>query len=184
MTDQGYSASQNEIVNDFLTKNLILKENEYRLINDFIDPNKLMKLKLLYSTAVADFNSGTFHYLCNGKGPTLTVVKSKNGKRFGGYTSISWKSLNRYIPDEKAFLFSLDLRKCFKKQNNPQAIYDHYNYGPTFGAGHDLHIADQCKNSNNSYCNPSTYNEVKVNELSGEKNFMVENYEVYSVIFA
>ena len=57
------------------------------------------------------------------------------------------------------------------------------NYGPTFGAGHDLHIADQCKNSNNSCCNPSTYNEVKVNELSGEKNFMVENYEVYSVIF-
>ena len=110
-------------------------------------------------------------------------MKSKNGKRFGGYTSISWKSLNRYIPDEKAFLFSLDLRKCFKKQNNPQAIYDHYNYGPTFGAGHDLYIADQCKNSNGSYCNPSTYNEVKANELSGEKNFMVENYEVYSVIF-
>ena len=36
MTDQGYSVSQNEIVNDFLTKNLILKENEFRLINDFI----------------------------------------------------------------------------------------------------------------------------------------------------
>ena len=82
----------------------------------------------------------------------------------------------------KAFLFSLDLKKCFKKQNNPQSIYDHYNYGPTFGSGHDLHISDQCKANNGSYCSPTTYNEAKVIDLSGERNFVVENYEVYSVI--
>ena len=52
MTETEYSTSQSEIVNDFLTKNLILKEEEYRLINGFIDPNKLMKLKLLYSTII------------------------------------------------------------------------------------------------------------------------------------
>ena len=182
MTEQGYSVSKNEIINEFITKNLILKENEYRLINDFIDPNKLMKLKLLYSTAVADYNTQTFHYLCNGKGPTLTVVKSKNGKRFGGFASVSWKSLNRYVTDEKAFLFSLDLKKCFKKQKNPQSIFDHYNYGPTFGSGHDLYITDQCKVTNGNTCNPVTYNEAKAIDLSGEQNFVVENYEVYSVI--
>lgn len=46
MTDKGYSISQNEIVNEYLTKNLILKEEEYRLINDFINPDKLMKIQL------------------------------------------------------------------------------------------------------------------------------------------
>ena len=71
MITQEYSVSQNEIVHEFLTKKLILKEEEYKLINDFIDPNKHMKLKLLYSTAVADFNSKSFHRLCNGKGPNF-----------------------------------------------------------------------------------------------------------------
>ena len=80
MTETGYRTSQSELVNDFLTKNLILKEEEYRLINGFIDPNKLMKLKLLYSTAVSDYSAHSFHYFCNGKGPTLTVVKAKMGK--------------------------------------------------------------------------------------------------------
>ena len=50
MTSQGFSISQNEIVNEFLTKKLILKEEEYKVINEFIDPSKHMKLKLLYST--------------------------------------------------------------------------------------------------------------------------------------
>ena len=119
MTTQGYSVSQTEIVNEFLTKNLILREDEYRLINNFINPDKFMKLKLLYSTAVADDTAPTFHYLCNGKGPTLTVIKSKNGKRFGGYASVSWNSLNRFVADENAFIFSLDSKKCFKKQKKP-----------------------------------------------------------------
>ena len=116
MVTQEYSVSQNEIVYEFITKKLILKEEEYKLINDFIDPTKHMKLKLLYSTAVADFNSMSFHRLCNGKGPTLTVVKSSNGKRFGGYASVSWENRQQYVRDDNAFLFSLDLKKCFKKK--------------------------------------------------------------------
>ena len=51
-----------------------------------------------------------------------------------------------------------------------------------FGAGHNLYIADQCKNFKSNFYIPSTYKEVKANELSGEQNFVVENYEVYSVI--
>ena len=182
MTETEYSTSQSEIVNDFLTKNLILKEEEYRLINGFIDPNKLMKLKLLYSTAVSDYNAHSFHYFCNGKGPTLTVIKATNGKRFGGYASVSWLSLNRYVNDDNAFLFSLDSKKCFKKKDKPSSLYDHYNYGPTFGEGHDLYISNECKIKKDNYCScPNTYNGVNAKDLAGENNFIVENYEVYSV---
>ena len=183
MTTQGYSISQNEIVNEFLTKKLILKEEEYKIINDFIDPTKHMKLKLLYSTAVADFNSMSFHRLCNGKGPTLTVVKSSNGKRFGGYASVSWENRQQYVRDDNAFLFSLDLKKCFKKKVKNSSLYDHTDYGPTFGEGHDLYISNECKSKNTSYCNgPNTYSEANIKDLSGDKNFGVDDYEVYSVL--
>ncbi len=53
-------------------------------------------------------------------GPTLTVVKATNGKRFGGYASVSWRSVQQYVRDNDAFLFSLDLKKCFKKNQNVQ----------------------------------------------------------------
>ena len=183
MVTQEYSVSQNEIVYEFITKKLILKEEEYKLINEFIDPTKHMKLKLLYSTAVADFNSMSFHRLCNGKGPTLTVVKSSNGKRFGGYASVSWENRQQYVRDDNAFLFSLDLKKCFKKKSKCSALYDQTDCGPTFGEGHDLHISNTCKVQNGSCCNaPSTYTEATTKDLSGEKNFVVEDYEVYSVM--
>ena len=54
------------------------------------------------------FLASTFHELCDGKGPTLTIVESEHGKIFGGFTSVSWSSLNgRYLPDPTAFVFSL-----------------------------------------------------------------------------
>ena len=33
--------------------------------------------------------SSTFHYLCDGKGPTVTIIKVKQ-YIFGGYANISW----------------------------------------------------------------------------------------------
>ena len=92
-------------------------------------------------------------------------------------------SLNRYVADENAFIFSLDSKKCFKKQKKPCSLYDHYNYGPTFGEGHDLYICNECKIRNDNYCGcPNTYVEATRDDMSGERNFVVENYEVYSVL--
>ena len=48
-----------------------------------------------------------FHTLCDNKGPTLTVVESEFGKRFGGYTSVPWTSEQGWHPDLESFTFSL-----------------------------------------------------------------------------
>ena len=80
-------------------------------------------------------------------------------------------------------LFSLDLKKCFKKKVKNSSLYDHTDYGPTFGEGHDLYISNECKSRNTSYCNgPNTYSEANIKDLSGDKNFGVDDYEVYSVL--
>ena len=36
------------------------------------------------------FTSTVFHELCDKKGMTLTLIKTKRGAVFGGYTDISW----------------------------------------------------------------------------------------------
>ncbi|MDR3740143.1 MAG: TLD domain-containing protein [Terracidiphilus sp.] len=51
-----------------------------------------------------------FHGCCDGKGPTLTLIRSENGCVFGGYVSSSWEAPQRgiqYVACDEAFLFSV-----------------------------------------------------------------------------
>ncbi|XP_044169434.1 uncharacterized protein LOC114970565 isoform X6 [Acropora millepora] len=108
---------------------------------------------LCWRASLHGWAAKTFHSLCDNKGPTVTTVKDTNNNIFGGYTSIPWRSENRYKNDPKAFLFSLK-----NPTNNPRklpqlnsssshSVYDGANYGPTFGHGHDLCISNMNRNS-------------------------------------
>ena len=101
------------------------------------------KYTLLYKISRDGCNATTFHTNCNNKGATVTVLYNSNGSVYGGYTSISWRSVGDYGIDQKAFLFRLYQNRTFKPIQFPvasqdHAIYDVANYGPTFGSGHDL----------------------------------------------
>ena len=56
-----------------------------------------------------------FHRLCDGKGPTLTLIQVENGRICGGYTSVSWSSpINAGSKhDNDAYLFSVDSKSVF-----------------------------------------------------------------------
>lgn len=46
-----------------------------------------------------------------------------------------------------------------KKDLQSKAIYDSNVYGPEFGSGHDLRIADKCNQNKKSHCDfPGSYN--------------------------
>ena len=45
--------------------------------------------------------------MCDKKGPTLILVKSKQQQKFGAYISIEIMSDEEYYKDDKAFIFSL-----------------------------------------------------------------------------
>jgi hypothetical protein len=50
-----------------------------------------------------------FHNNCDEKGATVTLIKCKNGKICGGYTSTSWEtSESGGITDPTTFVFSVD----------------------------------------------------------------------------
>ncbi len=67
------------------------------------------KVTRLYSGSLDGFKASKFHRLCDNKGPTITLIKSTLGRKFGGFTKQSWESLNGvYKNDPDAFLFSID----------------------------------------------------------------------------
>lgn len=84
--------------------------------------------------------------MCDKKGPTLTVYKTSQGKVFGGYTSLSWKSCfypNRV--DHKAFIFSLTNKTKHEiYRNKKYAVYDSLEYFPSFGEARDIYVVDKC----------------------------------------
>ncbi|MBX9641612.1 MAG: TLD domain-containing protein, partial [Mycobacteriaceae bacterium] len=101
---------------------------------------------LLYRASRDGKDSASFHRLCDHKGPTVTIIKDSSGNVFGGYTSASWNETGDYYSDPSAFLFTLHNphnlppTKYPKTTNNTLAIYCASNYGPTFGAGHDIYV--------------------------------------------
>ena len=64
-------------------------------------------------------------------------------------------------------------------------IYRENSYGPWFGAGFDLYLANGFRSNTNSYCSKSSYNTGNNNLLggSGTTNFQVTYYEVYQIVF-
>ena len=48
------------------------------------------KWRLLFKASEHDFSSKSFHTYCDGKGPSLIIIKCTGGWVFGGYTTQSW----------------------------------------------------------------------------------------------
>ena len=182
------NVKQKERIKNLFKDSAIVKLDEKKMINDWIDPynEKNITSELLFRTSVDGDNSGTFHTKCDKKGPTITFIKTTAGKRIGGFTMISWTSYGNYREDKDAFIFSLDtFQKFVQWRNVGYAIYDHSSYGPTFG-NHDLYIASGCKSNQSSYCNSnqsySFYNSYNlINTGSQNTAFQVADYEVYLI---
>ena len=94
----------------------------------------------------------------------------------------------------EAFLFSLDRKEKYVPNSGNNLIHRYIGYGPIFGGGYDLHLADSCNNNSSSYANfPVSYNRAENKiansqesyaNFSGATNghgFRVVEYEVFQV---
>ena len=166
----------------------ILSNDEKVLLSEWIDPNKIFRFKMLYSTNIDGSSCSTFHYNCDGVFPTITIVRDTNGNKFGGYTTTSWGQSNvssDYARDQDAFTFDITRKKKYVLTDKFSrcSIYRNNNYGPTFG-DHFLYISNSCTSNSSSYTNTRPIYNSSCNLLgnSGTTYFQVSYYEVYKVI--
>ena len=118
------------------------------------------------------------------------MVLDTSGRRFGGYSTQNWCQSPigaSYSRAPGSFIFNLSNKQKYDLvEFNTNAVYRYNSYGPTFGGGHNLCIANSCKSNTSSYCSKhATYKTGDNNLLgnSGQTNFQVSNYEVYQVVF-
>ena len=126
----------------------IFSSEEYSLVRGWLEPKyRSRQPKLLYRGERDGKDAQFFHQKCDGKGPTLTLLKIQpQGKPsgvfiIGGFVEESWHSSDKWVTSSNSFLFSITNKvKCpILANNTAKAMSGTNNYGPVFGQ-YDLHV--------------------------------------------
>ena len=179
-------------IKNFKSKILLLNEQDKKLIKSWISPIQNLEAKLLYSFYISyekkyDLNEiGTvrlFHEKCDNKKSILVICKS-NDQIFGGYTPLRFKSDNSYGKDNKSFLFSLNSKEKYPKNNydSNESIWRYENYGPSFHW--DLYFRKYKMNTikleKKNYLTPQNWvNENKC--IIGEYGILLDSLEIFQI---
>ena len=138
--------------------------------------------RLLYQATRDGFSNDKFHSKCDYKGPTVFIMVGENGRRFGGFTRISWNKENKDYQDDNSFLFSLDFRTKFGiKSKGSRAIYcqggSSVLFGPDYQNGDDFIVKN-----NIAYCKDNgKFFSFSKDEIIGSNSICLHEFEVYAV---
>jgi TLD len=70
------------------------------------------------------------------------LIKTRKDILCGGFSSIPWKNSGSWTVDNKCFIFSLKIKKLYKRLNDTKNLYFGQGEGPWFGNGANLGIYD------------------------------------------
>ena len=161
----------------------IIKYEELDLIEEGIRKNlnkRIKEYRLLFKGKRDGFGSKDFHSKCDNNSYTVSFIKSKEGRRFGGFTDVEWDESDSYKKGSNGFIFSLDNNEIYYNKDSNYIIYCRSNYGPTLGARSDFYISDNCDKNNKSFdCSGDSYDtKGKKYALAGREYFYVEEYKI------
>ena len=139
-------------------------------------------LDLLYKATIDSDKASAFHNKCDWANRTLVLIKSGNGRRFGGYTTCNWKGNSIEKKDDNAFVFSLDKMQIYDIIPGELAIGCYPKYGPVF-LGCQIRIYDEFfTKGGTTFEKGLNYDTKEDYELTGGlKKFDVKEIEVYSI---
>ena len=178
----------------------IVKDNEIQfLINRLREMHPRINnisFNLVYRATEDGDKAADFHKKCDRIGPNITLIKTKKGFIFGGFTFKNWEHMPRDIDvnkpnlgsasrDSRAFGFSVSNQKVYNNDKpNEFAIWCNKNFGPTF-KNNLFQIFDSCLRKG-GYCsirsNSHFGGQLYDYEISGgESRFRVEELEVYEI---
>ena len=147
------------------------------------DEDKRIIINLLYKASVDGDKAAAFHEKCDQAQNTIVLVETKNGKRFGGFTTCSWSGNCVDKNDPEAFIFSFDKMKTYDNIPGDEAIGCYPKFGPIF-LGCQIKIFDNAfTKGGTTYEKELNFNTEEDYELTGgDRVFEVKDIEVYEVI--
>ena len=159
--------------------------------------NRFIRLTLVYRGSRDGDRAKNFHNKCDLIGPNITLIRTKKGFIFGGFTIKSWKHLYKDVKkdndeygteynDKECFCFSVDLQKIYRNvKPNENAIFCNNKYGAIFCGF--LKVFDEYS-KNGGICGKIKDNcfggQEKDYEFNGgEESFDIDEIEVFQISF-
>ena len=148
-----------------------------------------VSLRMMYQSSKHGDDFQTFQKRTNIHHHILILIKTKSGKRFGGYTSDNFSLHNvagYYVDcgkfDPTAFLFNLDEEKIYNVDKGKTAIFVDEEVIVQFG-GLDLRVEDKFYKKKGTSQFPYFYGKgsSKLELTMGENEFEVEELEVFHI---
>ena len=165
---------------------IIHNMKELKLITKKIKKKKStrMIIDLLYKASIDGDSAQVFHQKYDKAKNTIVLIETKNGKRFGGYTTCNWSGNCIEKKDSEAFIFSFDKMKTYDNIPGDNAIGCYPKFGPVF-LGCQIKIFDDAfVNGGTTYEKELNFNTTEDYELTGgDKTFEIKDIEVYEVIY-
>ena len=173
------------------------KRKELNLLQNWLDswinqgrhdqPPTPYSTKLIFSSEKEDDKASSFHKNCDNIAPTLILIETKEGFRYGGFTTQKWESPEQSIfkNDKNAFIFSLDTEKKYDVTDPEKSIQCSMFWGPYFGEGGAICVPDNFLQEKNAFYQwPSSYDISEKDELTfgQEHNINISKYEVFQII--
>ena len=133
----------------------------------------------IYQATENGATASDFHRECDQNTNVLVLIKTNDGKKFGGYTSVGFSNFNRSYHDDTAFLFSIDKREIYPNIPGKNAVDSYYNLGPCF-SGESIKIFDNfLKNGGVTVKNSANFETNEDYQITnGKIAFGVEEIEV------
>ena len=170
---------------DTIKGNIIHDTDELEMLTRKINKdNKKLTLNLLYKATADSDRAAAFHAKCDEAQSSVVLVETDKGKRFGGYTSITWSGDCVDKKDPNAFVFSLDKMETYDNIPEEDAIGCYPKFGPIF-LGCQIRIYDKAfSKGGTTFERGLNYDTKEDFELTGgERVFNVKEIEVYEVVF-
>jgi len=135
----------------------LLTYSDAQQLEIWLGKGPILHLTNIFTKTIGDEKSSIdFHFAVDGQGQTFSIVevletRSNSHQIIGGYNPQSWCSPSRpeyYFTDNDsertAFLFNLTTmdiqRQVLSQPIGRYQTVNGFDYGPTLGVGHDLHV--------------------------------------------
>lgn len=171
----------NQITANQMFKSNIINKNNERVILNWI-PKKILSTELIFDTSRDGDSIDDFKNKCEGKCPTLVIVKTNTGFIFGGYATSPWKE-NGPIEDYNSFTFSLDPDKKFKVIEPKCALWGYRYNDIMFQFGNCyFRISQNCTKSDKNFFSICAYENGLI-DIIKDDNFIVGRLEIFKLNF-
>ena len=163
---------------------LLLIENQ---LNENYPDSKNIEYELLYRASEDGDSAEIFHEKCDNTPFTLSIIKTSEGNKFGGYTENTWEGENISKLDGNAFCFSLTKNTIYNVKPDHVAINCNPDGGISFGAPL-FEVFDNCF-TNGGMCYPLKNccfagQNYDFEICNGEEKFDIVEIEVYQLYFS